>query len=507
MLMSVVIPALDEGRLLPECLRSLRCQDYEGEYEIIVADNCSTDDTAGIARRFGAKVVPCPEIRTVFYARHIGAAAARGDIIVQADADTTYPEDWLQRIADQFSSHPEAVAVAGRFVYRDSPWWAVLEYAGRHVLNRISTAFFGVPLLVSGATLAFRRQAFLSVNGYRGLSYSPDQYGITSRLSKVGRVLYDKRLRVSTSSRRVEKPVLRLIADLFAHIGRYGMHFCESQVKALKKFAVGIPSRRLTTKLLPVPLLVFSLAAYGYFIPTSPLFGKVYYEGASGKKVVALTFDDGPNEPYTSQILGILASHNVKATFFLIGNNVDLYPESAKRIIADGHVVGNHSYSHNANHALTKYGAKDFERAEETIYSIVGIRPHLYRPPNGRKSPWELQAVKRNGMIEITWSDSANDQHVVAYFGKPSPEEFAKEIVSRAEPGAIILLHDGHGTLHDTAKADRSLTVKALPQIIEQLQAKGYGFVTVPELLHVPAYIRGSAMNLQKSTLCNLLAC
>ena len=208
-MISIVIPAFNEEKFLPDCLRSLRNQDYKGEYEIIVADNGSTDDTAGIARKFGAKVVPCPERKGVFYARQIGADAARGDIIAQADADTVYPRDWLRRIADQFASHPEVVAVAGRFIYGNSPWWAKFEYLVRHIVNWLTTALFGIPLVVSGATFAFRRRAFLSVNGYRGLSYSPDQYGISSRLSKLGKVLYDKNLCVSTSSRSVQKPVLR----------------------------------------------------------------------------------------------------------------------------------------------------------------------------------------------------------------------------------------------------------------------------------------------------------
>jgi len=227
---------------------------------------------------------------------------------------------------------------------------------------------------------------------------------------------------------------------------------------------------------------------YGYFVPASPVFGKVYYKATSTDNVVALTFDDGPNEPYTSQILDILASHNIKATFFVIGKNVELYPETAKRIVAEGHVVGNHSYSHNANHALTEYGSKDLQLAQEVIFNVTSVKPHLYRPPHGKKSPWELQAIKKDGLIEVTWSVSANDQHVLAFWGKPSPETFAREIVSETNPGEIILLHDGYGTSHGTAESDKSLTVEALPLIIEQLQAKGYRFVTVPELLNVPAY-------------------
>lgn len=142
-------------------------------------------------------------------------------------------------------------------------------------------------------------------------------------------------------------------------------------------------------------MFVVSFTAYGYFVPSSPVFGKVYADESTKNKVVALTFDDGPNEPYTSQILDILAASNIKTTFFVIGHNVEQYPDSAARIIADGNVLGNHSYSHNANHALTDLGARDLEHAQVTINSTLGILPHLYRPPHGKKSPWELESVKK----------------------------------------------------------------------------------------------------------------
>jgi peptidoglycan/xylan/chitin deacetylase (PgdA/CDA1 family) len=467
----------------------LRNQDYAGEYEIIVADNGSTDDTAGIARKFGARVIACPEVKSVSYARQAGAEAAGGDIIAQADADTVYPVDWLRRMADKFTSHPEVVAITGRFIYRNSPWWAVFEYFLRSFGNWI-TALSGMPLVVSGATLAFRRWAYLSVDGYRGLSYSADQIGISRRLSKLGKVVFDKNLCVLTSSRAVQqKPVVVIIRDFLAHLSRWAWHALKSPMGALHEFTWKTRARRLATTLLPSLVFVLTFTAYGYFIPSSPVFGKVYAEENTKNKIVALTFDDGPNEPYTSQILDILAAKNIKATFFVIGQNVELYPDSAGRIIAEGHVIGNHSYSHDANHALTEYGARDLEKAQVTLDKTLGVLPHLYRPPHGKKSPWELQAVKKMGMIEVTWNVSANDQHVFAVFGQPTPEIFAREIINDVEPGSIVLLHDGYGTLHSIAKADRSLTVKTLPLIIAQLEAKGYQFVTIPELLNVPAYI------------------
>lgn len=484
-MLSVVIPALNEEKLLPDCLASLQAQDYDGRSEVIVVDNGSTDSTASVARSFGARVVPCPEKRNAFYAREKGASAAKGDIIIQADADTVYPKGWLSRIASQFAAHPEAAAVAGRYTYRDPPRWAKIEYHARNIANHLSRWLFGWPVVVSGATFAFRRESFLKAGGYQGLTYSPDQYGISARLSRVGKVIYDPKLVVATSARTVQdKSFARILADLSVHLkiwfsfmGRFGLSMTLSRR----------PKRRLgrvATASLSVGLAIVAVAAYGYFVPASPVFGKVYTRAVSTSNVVALTFDDGPNEPYTSQILDILARYDVKATLFLIGKNVMVFPDTAKRTLIEGHVIGNHSYTHNANHALTTYGARDLSQAQDVISGVLGVSPHLYRPPHGKKTPWELHHVREDGLVEVGWSIAVNELG-----GKP-PEELAKEIIGKTKPGGIILLHDGYGTEHDTPRANKSVTGAAVPLIIEGLQAKGFQFVTVPELLNMPAYNR-----------------
>jgi peptidoglycan/xylan/chitin deacetylase (PgdA/CDA1 family) len=251
------------------------------------------------------------------------------------------------------------------------------------------------------------------------------------------------------------------------------------QIRLRKKLALGFAT-------MVACFLAFAL--YGYFSPISPVFGLVYYHADTTDKVVALTFDDGPNEPYTSQILDILKKYDIKATFFVIGMNVELYPDVARRIVAEGHTLGNHSYTHDANHALTTFGKRDLIAAQETIYDITGVQPHLYRPPHGKKTPWELDCVKENQLIEVTWSVSVNDQVDPDADQAKAAASFAEKIVKRTQPGSIILLHDGYGTTHNNAQADKSFTVRALTLIIEQLQAQGYRFVTVPVLLQVPAY-------------------
>lgn len=482
-MISIVIPALNEEKLLPLCLKSLKNQDYKGEYEIIVADNCSTDNTADVARQFGASVIACADRKSVFYARQAGADSAQGDIIAQADADTVYPQNWLTIIAEQFAAHPEAVAISGRFIYYECPpSWAKLEYFLRQAANIISVVLFERPLVISGATLAFRRNAFLAGNGYKGLTYSADQYGIAGRLSKRGRILYNSNLCVSTSPRSIQKPFIIILRDFSSHLAKWAIHFSKHCISTAAKFVSQTRARRVTLRLSVPAALLIAIIAYGYFSPTSQVFGKVYYKGSPAENTVALTFDDGPNEPYTSQILDVLNNYGVKATFFVIGKNVELYPETARRIVAEGHVLGNHSYSHNANHAVTEFGARDMIIAQTAIFDTIGIIPDLYRPPHGKYTPWELWSVKKAKLLPVTWSVAVSE------LKGQSAGALAKEIVKKTRSGSIILLHDGYGILHNSGRADKDVTARAVPLIIEQLQAKGFRLVTVPELLNVPAY-------------------
>lgn len=250
-MISVVIPALNEEKLLPACLESLRNQDYTGEYEIIVADNGSTDQTSDIGRRHGTRVIPCPEKQGVFYARRVGADAAYGDIIVQADADTVYPKDWLKRIQDQFNMHPETVALTGRYVYRHPPYWSKVEYLARHFVNKLTCYLFGRPLVVSGATFAFRRWTFLAAGGYESILYASDQYGIADRLSKLGKIQYDCNLCTLTSSRAVQKPLFIIMRDFSVHFSRWVIYLCKSRLIVLRPLTIKRLIGGIATRLLP----------------------------------------------------------------------------------------------------------------------------------------------------------------------------------------------------------------------------------------------------------------
>ena len=204
--------------------------------------------------------------------------------------------------------------------------------------------------------------------------------------------------------------------------------------------------------------------------------GLVYWHGDISQPKIALTFDDGPNEPYTSQILDILKKYNVKATFFVLGTNVERYPDTARRIVEEGHVIGNHTYDHPYLLIQSKAHIKyEIEKTEQAIFKATHTKPYLFRPPYGVTDNWIYHAVKEHDYITIEWSVTGNNG------GKEiSTDVIEKDVLSRVTNGAIILLHDGKRLIKG---ADRRDIVKALPFIIESLQKKGYQFVTVSELL------------------------
>ncbi len=224
--------------------------------------------------------------------------------------------------------------------------------------------------------------------------------------------------------------------------------------------------------------LVF-LLFYFAITPSSQLYGRVYPRQplASEDMEVALTFDDGPNEPYTSQILDILSSYDVRATFFLVGENVASYPETACRIVREGHTVGNHSYTHSRTIPF-KFGEglrREVDGTENLIFELTGHRTRFFRPPYCFRTPWLLSYVREKGYITVTWDVTVDD-----YAAKRKPNEIKRAIVNRVLPGSIILLHDGISTAHGTS---RDNMVEALEGIINELLSRGYRFVTLPELL------------------------
>jgi peptidoglycan/xylan/chitin deacetylase (PgdA/CDA1 family) len=189
-------------------------------------------------------------------------------------------------------------------------------------------------------------------------------------------------------------------------------------------------------------------------------------------KVVALTFDDGPHPAFTPQILDILKRYGVRATFFLIGARAERYPDLARRIVAEGHEIGDHTYSHPADLPRKDWDAicREIVKGADAIERVTGVRPKLFRPPRGYLNYRVHTAAQLCGFTVVLWTVSA-DHH-----DAPTPEAMAQRVFKLVHPGAIVLMHDGR-------IPTRWKDVKALPLILDGLRRQGYRFVTVSELL------------------------
>lgn len=190
-------------------------------------------------------------------------------------------------------------------------------------------------------------------------------------------------------------------------------------------------------------------------------------------KVVALTFDDGPGPKNTVQVLEILKKNNVKATFFMIGSMVQAFPKIAKQVADDGHVIGNHTWHHWYRRMDTATAAKEIDRTADIIYKTTGEKTTLFRPPGGFLHNGLVDYAKNHHYAVMMWSGESGD----AERRSPQVPGLVKNVIKSAKPGGIILMHDGGG--------NRAKTVKALPQMIADLKAQGYRFVTIPELLQI----------------------
>jgi peptidoglycan-N-acetylglucosamine deacetylase len=226
--------------------------------------------------------------------------------------------------------------------------------------------------------------------------------------------------------------------------------------------------------------------------PSNQLFGKTLVSGPKNERVIALTYDDGPNPPFTSQILDVLRAEHVRATFFVVGRAVQAYPGVVRREVADGDAIGNHTWSH--DHLLLYDGSglrRTLERTDRAIFAATGVHTRIMRPPYGARDWLVLHEVRKLGYIPVMWSvPLANDWEY------PPARVIAARVLRYAGDGAIIDLHDGNqgilcARMHVAARlCDRSADVGATRLIVDALKREGYRFVTIPELLHMASLTR-----------------
>jgi peptidoglycan-N-acetylglucosamine deacetylase len=190
------------------------------------------------------------------------------------------------------------------------------------------------------------------------------------------------------------------------------------------------------------------------------------------EKAIALTFDDGPWPTTTVQVLNILKQNNIKATFFWIGKSLQAQPDVARRVVADGHVIGNHTWHHWYFRMNPATAAAEIENTAKLIYDTTGVKTTLFRPPGGFMHNGVVAYALRKNYTVTMWSSEPGE-----FRPSNTVAGYVTTVLSQAQPGAIVLMHDGGG--------NHSKTVQALPQIIARLRQQGYRFVTVPELLEM----------------------
>jgi peptidoglycan/xylan/chitin deacetylase (PgdA/CDA1 family) len=190
-----------------------------------------------------------------------------------------------------------------------------------------------------------------------------------------------------------------------------------------------------------------------------------------GKKVIALTFDDGPWPQTTAQVLDILKKNDIKGTFFVVGQNVKNFPDLMKRVVVEGHAIGNHTWHHWYHAMSPQTAAYEIDHTTDLIYKTTGVKTSLFRPPGGIMTNGVAAYARNSKYGVIMWSSDSTD------YARPSVPKLISNIFREAKPGGIVLMHDGGG--------NRSHTVQALPTIIESFRKQGYSFVTIPELLEM----------------------
>src|SRR5580693_3673146 len=216
---------------------------------------------------------------------------------------------------------------------------------------------------------------------------------------------------------------------------------------------------------------VASAAGYQSMAPTGQWFGRTFTGLGRKSKQLALTYDDGPNDPHTRRLLEVLDRHNVRATFFLIGRYVRQRPDIVRDLAQAGHIIGNHTFTHplltfKSRHELTT----QLTECKQALTDAVGEHSNLFRPPFGGRRPAVLSLARSMGLEPIMWNVTGYDWNAT------SAEHIVRKVVRKVGGGNVILLHDGG---HLAFGADRSYTVTATNQLISRYKSEGFEFVTI----------------------------
>lgn len=216
-------------------------------------------------------------------------------------------------------------------------------------------------------------------------------------------------------------------------------------------------------------------AGYQTMSPTGQWYGRTFFGLPPGSKKLALTYDDGPNDPHTLRLLEVLARHEVRATFFLIGRYVARRSDIVRQVVKAGHVVGNHTFSHpNLIFCSRGQAETEIQQCQQVVHEAVGEQTRLFRPPFGGRHAGTLRLARSLGLEPIMWN-------VTGYDWRSKPAQYVEQKVrAKVRGGDVILLHDGG---HREFGADRSQTVIATDRLVARYKSEGYEFMTVPEMM------------------------
>lgn len=238
-----------------------------------------------------------------------------------------------------------------------------------------------------------------------------------------------------------------------------------------------------------IPVLGAGALVYaGYRLaagPTNQVFGPVRHQGIkeawAGPTRCALTFDDGPNEPFTSELADVLVSRGIRATFFQVGAAVARTPEVTQRLLADGHVIGNHSLTHTFHRCFRSADLHvEVGETQAILTDVIGAVPALYRPPWLLRTPALFPVLQHHNLTAITGTFC----HPLEVL-QPPPQIIASTAQTRGRrPGSILIFHDGW----DGRGGHRAATVEAVKRTVDTLLDQGIEFVTVDAMLDTPAY-------------------
>jgi peptidoglycan-N-acetylglucosamine deacetylase len=216
-------------------------------------------------------------------------------------------------------------------------------------------------------------------------------------------------------------------------------------------------------------------AGYQSMAPTGQWYGRTFTGLRRGSRQLALTFDDGPNDPHTLRLLEVLAKHGVHATFFLIGRFAQQRPDIAREIAAAGHIIGNHTFSHPLLIFKSQSEIRrEISQCRAALEDAVGSHSNLFRPPFGGRRPAVLRVTRELGLEPVMWNVTGYDWNAA------SSDAIERQINKRVRGGDVILLHDGG---HKQVGADRSKTVMAVDRLIAHYKSAGYEFLTIPKMM------------------------